>query len=220
MKPFMIKEEDYFVYVIVGSNNSKTGNAVTTYHIPVLRNGESIFNAIREESREPCPATCPRALKNEASFHKCYARRTPLLALSNSIFVTPSDFLSAEEFAYKMDTATRVVPFVRIGGYGDPTLTPQTTTLILDLLEAKDTPYTGYIHEPDSRFKGRLVLSVDNASQLNRYRKMGWQCALTVPDIGNWDKKSLCDAQEDGITTCGSCKRCNGKGDSIIFKEH
>lgn len=220
MKPFMMEEDEWFTYVIVGSNNSKTGNAVTTYHLPKLKNGESIFNAIRDKNREPCPASCARSLANKTSFHKCYARRTPLLGLSSSLFLNRYDFLSEEEFVYKLDTATRVVPFVRLGGYGDPTFTPVTTTLVLDLLDAKEVPCTGYIHTPDERFKGRLVLSIDNPVQLKKYKDLGWQCALVVPSEEGWDRNLYCDSQVDGITTCGSCKKCNGKGDTIIFKEH
>jgi hypothetical protein len=119
---------------------------------------------------------------------------------------------------------------LRLGTYGDPAAIPQSAWE--PLLNAGISGYTGYTHQWQNKLGnvwiGRLMASVDNATERLKAWKCGWKTftVLNTSETHTDAKSATCPSSKEyeqkigKKIQCADCKLCNGSKANVAIQGH
>lgn len=221
---------------IFDSTNRKTGNMVQTY---IMRSDISPTIAASNGEDESICGNCAYRKRNIKIWHpkkgwlsankrRCYVNlgQGPLAVYKSFCKGNYPDISSNPSLLQKISGA-----MLRLGTYGDPMAIPYQSWL--PLLQADIQGHTGYSHQWDndklaSPWIGKLMASVENASQRLRAIAKGWRVFQV---LNTWDDSAsnslgVCPSSKEYIAKtgkkipCSSCKLCNGSKANIGIRGH
>jgi hypothetical protein len=200
------------VLLVPDSGNVKTGPMWQTY---IIRSDVRPLDAIKARETQATCGTCPLQQAG------CYSERTKGL-ISIGAFMTGKGYPQIP-----LDAACAVISALgatlRIGAYGDPAAVP--VEVWAALASAAQGRHTGYTHQwrtcaPELR--EYVMASCDSAEDADDAQAMGWrtfrirqvssEAGVVEPTRAN---ELVCPAsQERDLTTCDTCRMCDGLGKS------
>lgn len=222
------------VCLIGRSSNTKTGGMVQTY---ILKKEVHPVDAVKSGSDFAICGNCPHRLMVRDYYDKKTKRvknglkRTCYVNLGHGPTAVFSGLVRGiyPEISPHLLTKLRG-RMLRVGTYGDPSAIPQSAWE--PLFKAGIRGHTGYTHQwanpLGSVWIGRLMASVDNATERLNAWKQGWRTfSVLNTDETNRDAGSaVCPSSAEYIAKtgrkvqCDSCGLCNGSKASVAIKGH
>jgi len=233
--PSLIDGSPIFGVCLVGrSSNTKTGGMVQTY---ILRADTHPVEAVKSGADSSICGNCPHRLMVRYYFDKKTGKikyglkRTCYVNLGHGPTAVFSGLLRG---IYPDATPALLAKLrgrmLRVGTYGDPSAIPQNAWE--PLLSSGIKGHTGYTHQWQnslgSVWVGRLMASVDNATERLNAWKHGWRTfSVLNTDETNKDAQSaVCPSSAEYIAKtgkkvqCEQCGLCDGSKASVAIRGH
>lgn len=222
------------VCLIGRSSNTKTGGMVQTY---ILRSDTHPVEAVKNGADSSICGNCPHRLAMRYYVDKKTGKiryglkRTCYVNLGHGPTAVFSGLVRgiypvvSPELLQKLQGR-----MLRVGTYGDPSAIPQSAWE--PLLNAGIKGHTGYTHQwanpLGSVWIGRLMASVDNATERLNAWKQGWRTfsVLNTDETHKDAGSGVCPSSAEYIAKtgrkvqCDSCGLCNGSKASVAIKGH
>jgi len=210
-----------------GSNNSKTGDGVQIFIIPMkwVIEGKSAMN---DDS-----ASCMDCIHGKNANRTCYVRKGQSeMGLKSKVASLHKHYTNGTLVIQPIELATAEVPkirgnYVRFGAYGEPIVLGESLTKVI--CEASAT-WTGYTHQwrnPKYQWaKKYFMASADNERLGEIAQGMGWRTfRVRMANESAMPREVICPASKEGnrkatCNTCGLCKGASIKAKSIVIIKH
>jgi hypothetical protein len=220
--------QDVAVQVQQGSNNSKTGDGVQIWTLPLkwIINGKDAMN---DDS-----ASCFDCIHSKSKNRTCYVRK----GLSNLGLMKKVEKLNREYKESKLELldisqlATNEAEkcrgkFVRFGAYGEPVLLGEDNVRAISEVASNFTGYTHQWFQPNFQWASKYFMaSADTEKLMEKANSKGWRTfrVMTKGDT-KLITEVLCPASKEGgrKVTCSECGLCKGitiKAKSIAIFKH
>ena len=210
-----------------GSNNSKTGNGVHIFIIPMrwVLEGKSAMN---DDS-----ASCMDCIHGKSANRTCYVRKgMSEMGLKSKVASLHKHYMNGTLEIQPIESATEELPkirgnYVRFGAYGEPVVLGESLTKAICQESAIWTGYTHQWRQPSYQWaKDYFMASADNERLGEIAQGMGWRTfRVRLANESAIPMEVICPASKEGgrkvtCNTCGLCKGATIKAKSIVIIKH
>jgi hypothetical protein len=233
--PSLIDGKPIVGICLVGkSSNVKTGTMVQTY---ILRSDVHPVESVKTGSDVSICGSCPHRLM----VRDYYDRKSKKVknGLKRTCYVNLGHGPTAVFSGLMRGIYPSVNPvllsklkgrMLRLGTYGDPAAIPQAYWNML--LNAEISGHTGYTHQWQTSLGdvwiGRLMASVDNATERLKAWKAGWKtfAVLNTSETHTDAQSATCPSSKEYTektgkkVQCADCKLCNGSKAHVAIQGH
>lgn len=209
-----------------GSNNSKTGNGVHIFIMPMrwVMEGKSAMN---DDS-----ASCMDCIHGKNANRTCYVRKgMSEMGLKSKVASLHKHYMNGTLDIQPIESATAELPkirgnYVRFGAYGEPIVLGESLTKAICDASATWTGYTHQWRQPSYQWaKDYFMASADNERLGEIAQGLGWRTFRVRMANDVVGKEVICPASKEGgrkvtCNTCGLCKGATIKAKSIVIIKH
>lgn len=220
--------QDVAVQVQQGSNNSKTGDGVQIWTLPLKWIVEG-KQAMQDDS-----ASCFDCIHSKNKNRTCYVRKgmsemglkSKVNSLHNQYTAGTLELVDISQLAVNEVENCRG-KFVRFGAYGEPVLLGEDNVRAISEVASNFTGYTHQWFQPIFQWASKYFMaSADTDKLMEKANRNGWR-TFRVMTKGDTKLQSevLCPASKEGgrKVTCSECGLCKGKSvgaKSIAIYKH
>lgn len=220
--------QECVVQVQHGSSNSKTGDSVQVWVLPI----SWVFEGEKAMSNDEASCMdCPHSKQKNRS---CYVRKgyaefglkSKVKSLKNAYDSGNLDILPIDELVALEGEKCRG-KFIRFGAYGEPVLLGENTVKALVSLASNFTGYTHQWHIAKYDWARKYFMaSVETEELMKKANKLGFRTFRVRSKLHEMTKQEIvCPASKEAgrIVTCNNCALCKGasiKAKNIVIYKH
>jgi hypothetical protein len=213
-----------------GSTNSKTGNSIQVWILPMKWIEEGVSAMIDDE------ASCMDCPHSKRANKSCYVRKgyaeyglmSKVKSLHNHYNNSNIELRDISELA-SLEKSKCANKFIRFGAYGEPILLGEQNIKELTEVASNFTGYTHQWHIPKYSWSNKYFMaSVETEALMNKAISKGFRTfrvKTTKSNDTQMHNEIVCPASKEGgrKVTCNVCALCKGassKAKNIVINKH